>query len=198
MRDLTGDDDAKRTEQCNIIVDETDRLSTLVNSVMELSKVQSGAEKPSLVDFDMSELCFEVAGRYDALCDKNHWHLDLQADEACPVSADPAMMERVLHNLLGNAFHHIGSDGVVVLRAIPQQRGCRIEVEDHGPGIPPEDLPYLFDRYYRARQDSGRSGTGLGLSITKAILQQHGFAFGVNSAVGQGSTFWFEMADTRA
>ena len=198
VRDLTGTDAEKRTEQCNIIVDETDRLSTLVNSVMELSKVQSGAEKPSLVDFDMSELCFEVAGRYDALCDKNHWHLDLQADEACPVSADPAMMERVLHNLLGNAFHHIGSDGVVVLRAIPQQRGCRIEVEDHGPGIPPEDLPYLFDRYYRARQDSGRSGTGLGLSITKAILQQHGFAFGVNSAVGQGSTFWFEMADTRA
>lgn len=197
VRDLTGSDDAKRTEQCNIIVDETDRLSTLVNSVMELSKVQSGAEKPNLVDFDMSELCFEVAGRYDALCDKNHWKLDLQADDACPVSADPAMMERVLHNLLGNAFHHIGADGVVVLRAIPQEKGCRIEIEDHGPGIPPEDLPYIFDRYYRARQDSGRTGTGLGLSITKAILQQHGFAFGVNSAVGKGSTFWFEMVDTR-
>ena len=197
VRDLTGSDDAKRTEQCNIIVDETDRLSTLVNSVMELSKVQSGAEKPNLVDFDMSELCFEVAGRYDALCDKNHWKLDLQADDACPVSADPAMMERVLHNLLGNAFHHIGADGVVVLRAVPQEKGCRIEIEDHGTGIPPEDLPYIFDRYYRARQDSGRTGTGLGLSITKAILQQHGFAFGVNSAVGKGSTFWFEMVDTR-
>ena len=197
VRDLTGSDDAKRTEQCNIIVDETDRLSTLVNSVMELSKVQSGAEKPNLVNFDMSELCFEVAGRYDALCDKNHWKLDLQADEACPVSADPAMMERVMHNLLGNAFHHIGADGTVVLRAIPQKDGCRIEVEDHGPGIPPQDLPYIFDRYYRARQDSGRTGTGLGLSITKAILQQHGFAFGVDSAVGKGSTFWFVMQDTR-
>ena len=197
VRDLTGSDDAKRTEQCNIIVDETDRLSTLVNSVMELSKVQSGAEKPNLVDFDMSELCFEVAGRYDALCDKNHWKLDLQADDACPVSADPAMMERVLHNLLGNAFHHIGEDGVVVLRVVPLETGCRVEVEDHGPGIPPEDLPYLFDRYYRARQDAGKTGTGLGLSITKAILQQHGFAFGVNSAVGQGSTFWFTMQDTR-
>ncbi|MFR5908870.1 MAG: ATP-binding protein [Gemmiger formicilis] len=54
-----------------------------------------------------------------------------------------------------------------------------------------------FDRYYRARQDSGRTGTGLGLSITKTILQQHGFAFGVNSAVRKGSTFWFEMVDTR-
>ena len=197
VRDLTGTDADKRTEQCNIIVDETDRLSALVNSVMELSKVQSGAEKPSLIDFDMGELCFEVAGRYDALCDQNHWHLELQADEAAPVRADPAMMERVLHNLLGNAFHHIGADGQVVLRVLPQPDGCRVEIEDHGPGIPPEDLPYIFDRYYRARQDSGKVGTGLGLSITKAILQQHGFAFGVNSALGQGSTFWFVMRDTR-
>ena len=190
VRDLTGTDAEKRTEQCNIIVDETDRLSALVNSVMELSKVQSGAEKPNLIDFDMGELCFEVAGRYDALCDQNHWHLELQAD-------DPAMMERVLHNLLGNAFHHIGADGQVMLRVLPQADGCRVEIEDHGPGIPPEDLPYIFDRYYRARQDSGKVGTGLGLSITKAILQQHGFAFGVNSAVGQGSTFWFVMRDVR-
>ena len=197
VRDLTGTDADKRTEQCNIIVDETDRLSALVNSVMELSKVQSGTEKPSLIDFDMGELCFEVAGRYDALCDQNHWHLELQADEAAPVRADPAMMERVLHNLLGNAFHHIGADGQVVLRVLPQPDGCRVEIEDHGPGIPPEDLPYIFDRYYRARQDSGKVGTGLGLSITKAILQQHGFAFGVNSALGQGSTFWFVMRDTR-
>ena len=178
-------------------MDETDRLSALVNSVMELSKVQSGAEKPNLIDFDMGELCFEVAGRYDALCDQNHWHLELQADEAAPVRADPAMMERVLHNLLGNAFHHIGADGQVMLRVLPQADGCRVEIEDHGPGIPPEDLPYIFDRYYRARQDSGKVGTGLGLSITKAILQQHGFAFGVNSAVGQGSTFWFVMRDIR-
>lgn len=197
VRDLTGTDAEKRTEQCNIIVDETDRLSALVNSVMELSKVQSGAEKPNLIDFDMGELCFEVAGRYDALCDQNHWHLELQADEAAPVRADPAMMERVLHNLLGNAFHHIGADGQVMLRVLPQPDGCRVEIEDHGLGIPPEDLPYIFDRYYRARQDSGKVGTGLGLSITKAILQQHGFAFGVNSAIGQGSTFWFVMRDVR-
>ena len=199
VRDITGNDAEKRTEQCNIIADEADRLSALVNSVMELSKVQSGAEKPEPVQFHMDALCFEVAGRYDALCEQNHWQLQFLGNDPCPVSADPAMMERVLHNLLGNAFHHIGADGVVILRAAPMPGGgCRVEVTDHGPGIPPDDLPYIFDRYYRARQDSGRSGTGLGLSITKAILQQHGFAFGVNSAVGQGSTFWFEMRDTRA
>lgn len=197
VRDLTDPGSEKHTEQCNIIVDETDRLSALVNSVMELSKVQNGSEKPNLIDFDMGELCFEVAGRYDALCDQNGWQLKLEADQAAPVRADPAMMERVLHNLLGNAFHHIGTDGVVALRVLPLKEGCRVEVEDHGPGIPPEDLPYIFDRYYRARQDAGKTGTGLGLSITKAILQQHGFAFGVDSAVGKGSTFWFIMHDTR-
>ena len=198
VRDITGDNADRRTEQCNIIVDETDRLSNLVNSVMELSKVSSGAEKPNLVTFDMSQLCFEVAGRYDAVCDQNGWTLKLEADQECIVQADPDMMERVLHNLLGNATHHIGQDGIFVLRCLPMQGGgCRVEVEDHGPGILPEDLPHVFDRYYRARSDQGKAGSGLGLSITKAILQQHGFAFGVNSTPGHGATFWFEMKDTR-
>ena len=129
---------------------------------------------------------------------QNHWTLRLEADCQAPVHADPAMMERVLHNLLGNAFHHIGADGVVVLRVIPQEGGCRVEVADHGAGIPPEDLPYIFDRYYRAPPGPPAApAPGWGFPITKAILQQHGFAFGVDSAVGQGSTFWFTMRDTR-
>ena len=198
VRDITGDNAEQRNEQCNIIVDETDRLSGLVNSVMELSKVSSGAEKPNLVTFDMSQLCFEVAGRYDAVCDQNGWTLQLEADHECIVQADPGMMERVLHNLLGNATHHIGPDGVFILRCIPTADGtCRVEVQDHGPGILPEDLPHVFDRYYRSRKDQGKVGSGLGLSITKAILQQHGFAFGVSSTPGHGATFWFEMRDTR-
>ena len=71
-----------------------------------------------------------------------------------------------------------------------------MEVEDHGPGISAEDLPYIFDRYYRSRSDAGKQGTGLGLSITKAIFQQHGFRFGVHSTVGKGTVFWLIMTDT--
>ena len=195
VRDLTGGDAPRRTEQLNIIVDETDRLSGLVSSIMELSKVSSGADKPAPVDFDMAQLCEEVAERYEAVCAQNGWQLRLEADAPCPVRADPAMMERVLHNLLGNAMNHIGEDGVFVLRAIPlEEGGCRVEIEDHGPGIRPEDLPHIFDRYYRSRSDAGRAGTGLGLSITKAILQGHGFRFGVNSGLGKGSLFWFHAA----
>ena len=107
-----------------------------------------------------------------------------------------SQMQRALHNLLGNAMHHIGEDGIFVLRALRCPEGVRVEVEDHGPGISAEDLPYIFDRYYRSRSDAGKQGTGLGLSITKAIFQQHGFRFGVHSTVGKGTVFWFIMTDT--
>ena len=182
VRDITGDDKAHRDEQMNIIVDEADRLTALVSSVMELSKVTSGAEKCEKVHFDMGQLCDEVSERYDAVCAQNGWQLKLELpEEELPVYADPNMMQRALHNLLGNAMHHIGGDGIFLLRASKVPEGVRVEIEDHGPGICAEDLPYIFDRYYRSRSDAGKQGTGLGLSITKAIFQQHGFRFGVQS-----------------
>ena len=199
VRDITGDDKAHRDEQMNIIVDETDRLTALVSSVMELSKVTSGADKCERVHFDMGQLCDEVSERYDAICAQTGWQLQLELpDEELPVYADPNMMQRALHNLLGNAMHHIGKDGIFILRAQRCTEGVRIEVEDHGPGISADDLPYIFDRYYRSRSDAGKQGTGLGLSITKAIFQQHGFRFGVQSAIGMGTTFWFIMNDLPA
>ena len=196
VRDLTGDDKAHRDEQMNIIVDEADRLTALVSSVMELSKVTSGTYKCERVHFDMGQLCDEVSERYDAVCAQNGWQLQLELpEEELPVYADPDMMQRALHNLLGNAMHHIGKDGIFILRAFRCSEGVRVEVEDHGPGIAAADLPYIFDRYYRSRSDAGKQGTGLGLSITKAIFQQHSFRFGVQSTVGKGTTFWFVMSD---
>ena len=196
VRDLTGDNPEKRTAQLDVIVDETDRLSGLVNSVMELSKMSSGTDKPEKVRFDLSQLCEEVAQRYEAVCAQNGYTLKLELPDPetdCTISADPAMMERVLHNLLGNAMHHIGPDNIFILRVNAPEKGTvRVEVADHGAGIAKEDLPYIFDRYYRSRSDAGKVGTGLGLSITKAILQSHGFRFGVNSTLGEGSCFWFE------
>ena len=192
VRDLTGGDAEKRAAQLSVIVDETDRLSALVNSVMELSRYSSGAQKPHPVRFDLAQLCEEAASRYENLCAQNGYTFVRETDEPCPVTADPEGMSRVVHNLLANALHHIGPDGWLALRARRLADGAvRVEVEDHGAGIAQEDLPHLFDKYYRARADAGKTGTGLGLSITKAILVQHGFAFGVESEPGKGSTFWF-------
>ena len=199
VRDITGDDKAHRDEQMNIIVDEADRLTALVSSVMELSKVTSGAEKCEKVHFDMGQLCDEVSERYDAVCAQNGWQLKLELpEEELPVYRRPQHDAARPHNLLGNAMHHIGKDGIFILRAQRCTEGVRVEVEDHGPGISADDLPYIFDRYYRSRSDAGKQGTGLGLSITKAIFQQHGFRFGVQSAIGMGTTFWFIMNDLPA
>lgn len=193
VRDLTGDDKEKRDDQLNVIIDESDRLSGLVNSVMELSKYSSGTMPMNPVTFDLAQLCDEVADRYENICAQEGYHLDVSADTPCPVYADPDSLQRVVHNLLSNAIHHVGPDGYVALRVLPLPDGrARVEVEDHGAGIAAEDLPHLFDKYYRARADAGKTGTGLGLSITKAILVAHGFAFGVQSEPGKGSLFWFE------
>ena len=198
MRDINGDDPEKRNEQLEIIVDETDRLSALVNSVMDLSKYSSGTIKPNKVLFDLAQMCDEVGCRYENICEQSGCHLHIEADKECMVYADPDSLQRVIHNLLANALHHVGEDGFLALRAIPQESGAvRVEVEDHGAGIPKEDLPYIFDKYYRSRADAGKVGTGLGLSITKAILVSHGFGFGVASEPGKGSTFWFETLPVR-
>ena len=182
----------KRDEQLSVIVDETDRLSGLVNSVMELSKYSSGTEKLNPVQFDLAQLCDEVAYRYQNICEQSGYTLTVDAADPCTVTADPDMMSRVVHNLLANAIHHIGPDGCVALRVKSQpDAAVRVEIEDHGAGIAREDLPYIFDKYYRSRADAGKVGTGLGLSITKAILINHGFPFGVDSEPGKGSIFWF-------
>ena len=195
VRDLTGDDKQKRTDQLDVIVDETDRLSGLVNSVMELSKYSSGTMKMEPVRFDLAQLCDEVADRYRNVCEQNGYNLDVQTDQVCMVKADPDSMSRAIHNLLSNAIHHIGENGYVALHVKPQADGStRVEIIDHGAGISKEDLPYIFDKYYRSRADAGKVGTGLGLSITKAILISHGYAFGVDSELGKGSTFWFVAA----
>lgn len=192
VRDLTGDDKEKRNEQLDVIVDETDRLSALVNSVMELSKYSSGTDTLVRVHFDLAQLCDEVACRYADTCTKNGLTLTTQTDATCMIFADPDGMMRVVHNLLSNAIHHVGENKCVELRCMPQEDGTiRVEVEDYGAGIAPEDLPHIFDKYYRSRADAGKIGTGLGLSITKAILINHGYDFGVESEVGKGSTFWF-------
>ena len=106
VRDITGDDKAHRNEQMNIIVDEADRLTALVSSVMELSKVTSGAIQCERVHFDMGQLCDEVSERYDAVCAQNGWELKLELpEEELPVYADPDMMQRALHNLLSSCGH---------------------------------------------------------------------------------------------
>lgn len=193
VRDLTGDDPKKREEQLSVIINETDRLSGLVNSVMELSRMSSGHEKPVPVCFDLADLCDEVSFRYNEICRQSGYSFHFERENDCETYADPALIERALHNYLGNAIKHVGEDGFIGLRVFKTDHNTiRVEVSDHGPGVPEQDLPHLFDKYYRSRADEGKQGTGLGLSIAKAIFEVNHCTFGAISEPGQGACFWFE------
>ncbi len=192
IRDLNGDDREKRNAQLNIIISESDRLSALVGSVMELSRLDAGTEKFDPVTFDISDFCEELSYRYADVCEKNGYHLQVETPGERLITADPDLLSRVLHNLVSNAIAHIGEDGVIILRVSDHaDNSVQVEVIDHGVGIAKDELNHVFQRYYRARQDNGKPGAGLGLSIVRAILVTHKFPFGVRSTLGKGSDFWF-------
>jgi signal transduction histidine kinase len=108
--------------------------------------------------------------------------------------ADDRRIEQVLYNLIGNAVNHIGEDKTIQVRVMGVPGAVRIEVQDHGEGIEAEDLPRIWERYYKAKNHvRAKAGTGLGLSIVKGILDLHSAKYGADSRPGEGSTFWFEL-----
>ena len=112
-----------------------------------------------------------------------------------PVFADRGMILQVVYNLINNAINYTGKDLSVTVRQSVHDGKVRIEVRDTGAGIPADEIPLIWDRYYKVDKVHriARIGTGLGLSIAKEILEVHNAAYGVDSEVGHGSSFWFEL-----
>ena len=113
----------------------------------------------------------------------------------CPFFADKVKITQAFYNLLINAINYTGKDKSIKVRQTISDGSVRIEVTDTGEGIPEENLPYIWDRYYKVDKTHKRAvtGTGLGLSIVKKVIELHGGEYGVQSQVGMGSTFWFSL-----
>ena len=111
------------------------------------------------------------------------------------VIGDPLKIKQVVINFISNAIKFVGKDKKLILQILCEQDMVKVEVIDHGIGISEQDLPYIWDRYYKIDKHHHRNvaGTGLGLSIASAILKSHGYQYGVISKLNQGSVFWFEM-----
>ncbi len=203
IRDLSGDNPEKRERHLKIIIDETDRLSSLVNDILDLSKLEAGVAEIDRQLFNFGERLSGVVQRFDILREDGIV-IELHAGANIPIEADPLKLEQVVYNLINNAVTYVGEDNTVIVRLYRTSGGkVRFEVTDHGDGIPPENLPYIWDRYYKASERGkthkrARMGSGIGLSIVKNILEQHGFDYGADSVVGEGSTFWFEAPDPQA
>ena len=192
VRDIPGEDTA---ENMQVIIDETTRMSELVNDLMDLSKLQSGVRHINPEIFDLTTLISEVMFRYEKLTEHDGYHIEFVPMSQAYVKADRTMILQVVYNFINNAVNYTGDDLTVKVTETIGPKTVRISVTDTGQGIEPELIPQIWDRYYKVDKVHRRMmvGTGLGLSICKKILLSHNAAFGVESTPGKGSTFWFEL-----
>ncbi len=194
MRDLPGEN---TPENVQVIIDETQRLSELVNDLLDLSKLQAGTREPVMEVFNLTELVEATMLRYEKLTERGGYRVEYTFDDSVEVRADRTMLLQVIYNLINNAINYTGEDKLVrVTQTLSSdRRSVRISVTDSGAGIPPEQIPLIWDRYYKIDKVHRRAmiGTGLGLSIVKQILEAHHTLYGVESKQGEGSTFWFDM-----
>lgn len=200
IRDISGENPEKREKHLKVIIDETDRLSSLVTDILDLSKLQAGVTEMHLDTFDFSERLSGVISRFDILKENDGIIIDLQAEDDIIITADITKLEQVVYNLINNAVTYAGNDNKVIVRLFRKDGMVRFEVEDHGEGISSENLPYIWDRYYKVSERNkthkrAKLGSGIGLSIVKSVLEQHNFAYGAESREGEGSTFWFEAPE---
>ncbi|HEX3028707.1 MAG TPA: ATP-binding protein [Clostridia bacterium] len=195
MRDVTGNVPEKRDKQLGIIIEETERLSSIVDDILNLSQLQSGYSKLNKSSFSITELLDAVITKYSDLSEKSKIAIILQKSNDVAVEADKSRLEQVLYNLMNNAFNHTPEGGSITLRLVDKDDVVRIEIKDTGTGIAREDLPHIWDRYYKSDSSKDRKtkGTGLGLAIVKSVLEAHEALFGVESIEGAGTTFWFEI-----
>lgn len=192
MRDIPGENSP---ENMQVIIDETTHLSNLVTDLLDISKLRAGSRKPELSYFDLTQTVREVMNRYDQLIRVEGYQIIFQEEAAVTVYADRIMILQVVYNLINNAVNYAGEDKKVTVRQKVIDNIVRISISDNGKGIAPEDIALIWDRYYRVDTVHKRAvvGTGLGLSIVKGILELHRAHYGVESALGHGSTFWFEL-----
>jgi signal transduction histidine kinase len=194
IRDISGDNKAKREAHLGVISSEVDRLEKLVSDILSLSQAQSGSMPLDMEALDIGETVARVMARFEPLFTSEgyQFHAEIEPDQTA--QADARRIEQVLYNLIGNAMNYIGGDKTVYVRVKGNSDAVRVEISDRGEGIAEEDLPRIWERYYKAKDHvRDKAGTGLGLSIVKGILETHRARFGVKSRTGEGSTFWFEL-----
>lgn len=179
--------------------DEVLRLARIVEDLLHLGQMESGGFPLSLQLTGIEDVIMRVASVFAAETDARGIHLETNIEEALPkIQADPDRIAQVLVNLLANAVHHTPDGGRIFVSASCLDNSILVSVTDSGPGIAKEDLPHVFDRFYRTdrARDRATGGTGLGLAIAKGIITTHKGSIWAESEPGFGTTFTFSLPIT--
>ena len=190
--------EAEKQHYLKIACDNAQRLTTLVEELFELAKLDANEIQPQQEQFSLAELAFDVSHQFYLRARARNINFEVVADETVPqVSADVGMIERVLENLIDNSFKHTPDQGRICLLLSAQHGDVEITVSDTGCGIAKEELPHVLKRFYRkvGKQDScdAQSGLGLGLAIASRIVEMHGSQLTVESELSRGTVFRFAL-----
>lgn len=173
---------------------EVDRLVRMVEELLELSRIESGEVPIARERVDINEVISDTMRRLSHTAEQNGVSLKLEnGAEPATVTGDADRLERVVVNLVGNAIKFTPEGGSVTVAKTVADGMVSVRVCDTGVGIDPDDLPRVFERFYKADRSRRGGGTGLGLAVVKHTIEAHGGTVGVESAPGRGSTFWFQV-----
>ena len=196
MRDIPGENNA---ENIQTIIDEAEHLNRLVNDMLSISKLESGMDKLEISEFNVTQTVSTLVERYSTMRAVQGYTLDFEHERDYIINGDELKLTQVFYNLINNAINYTGDSKRVLIRQTETADGAarylRFDVIDDGEGISPENLPYIWDRYFKENKAHKRAGvgTGLGLSIVKKIIEQHRGRYGVISEEGKGSDFYIEL-----
>lgn len=191
--DDIAESEEEKKEMAQIIYDESLRMGRLVNEFLDLARMEAGHLDIKREEVEVSSFINRVTRKFNALAKEKEVHFDVSVTgESIRFEMDVDRMEQVLTNIMDNSIRHTNKGGSVFVRSKTDKYGVHIEIEDTGSGIPEEDLPYVFERFYKAdkARTRGNSGTGLGLAIAKHIIDAHHGEISVHSKVGRGTTFF--------
>ncbi len=193
IRDTSWDDEEQCSADIAVIVRETDRLTGLVNEILEYSELKVGERTEDFEKIDLSVLINKVCDSFENLYKHKDETIEREIEKGIFVMGNSSRLERAVYNLIDNAFRHTDESRKVTVRLYSCDDNARIEVVDYGMGIPKQEIEHIWDRYYTSRQRKGKGVSGLGLAIVKQTVNMHNGKCFAESEEGKGSTFWIEL-----
>ena len=188
---LAGPLNEKQKDLVHRVLKRIDALLGLINDLLDVAKIEAGKHVQSHVTLDIGQIVEEIVALMEPRAKEHGIALSYSCQNLKPIQADPKGMEEVLNNLISNAINYSPDGGEVTVTAQGLGGYLEIKVRDTGVGIPPEELPKIFDKFYRVKHPKTRNvtGTGLGLSIVKGVVESHHGSIDVESVLDKGTTF---------
>lgn len=195
IKDISYKDKDNMDNDLDIIINESDRLTLLVNDILNLSNMQNNSYNYNYAKYNIVNEINKIINNYSLIKETENYNFNVILPKKAYVYADKNKLNQVIYNLINNAINYTGNDKVVKIELINEINDYTFKVTDTGKGINKDDIPYIWNKYYKNDKNHQRNiiSTGLGLSIVKEILDKHNFEYGVISKKNKGTTFYFKI-----